>query len=121
VRKVHLNGDPLVVGDEERARLRLEVVLFRKEMETSGIFRAKVHHKNIIDKHNIAILLLRGNVALGSAGGAVKIDGERHCVRVSLWKKFPWEFLCFNHLVFSEINEFVGAETSRTHIGWDHV
>jgi len=45
-------------------------------METSGIFRAKVHHKNIIDKHNIAILLLRGNVTLGSAGSAVEIDGE---------------------------------------------
>jgi len=45
-------------------------------METGGIFRAKVHHKNIIDKHNIAILLLRGNVTLGSAGSAVEIDGE---------------------------------------------
>jgi hypothetical protein len=118
---VHLDGDPLVEGNEERGGLRLKIVLFSEEVEASGARRAEEQHENIIDEHNIAIFLLSSQEAPSCASIGIHLESERHRVRVSALREALLELLFDDLLRTRKINEFSSVEGSGANVVCDHI
>ena len=120
LRESDLDGDPLVVRDEEGLRLRFVVVFLSKEVELGHVGNFEVEHEDFLQFEEVAVLCRVSRVPCGARG---LVDHERHAhhVVVPLLLEYSLEFDILSRSFAVKPQELFLGKESRANVIWDDI